>query len=230
MLSSNPDFERKTQRTWGKSDFSPLSSGQLSVDITDRCIIRNNNYFSSDFPQGPPAFWISSYLVSATIVGAAPVCKTSSWSNMYVSPGGRLKPGSTGSYALVLGQRNALWSPQTFQRESHWGSTVYMTERVKGGKRKADREVSPWRQSDRKGVQRCREGGVNCEGEVRSNPEQHRRASWPFLRFDCGMQNHQYFDFSFGNSCVSFFKDIFSLFIGSLRRDPSPGPDTGFLL
>lgn len=26
-----------------------------------------------------------------------------------------------------------------------------------------------------------------------------------------------------------FFKDIFSLFIGSLRRDPSPGPDTGFL-
>lgn len=27
-----------------------------------------------------------------------------------------------------------------------------------------------------------------------------------------------------------FFKDIFSLFIGSLRRDPSPGPDTGFLL
>lgn len=27
-----------------------------------------------------------------------------------------------------------------------------------------------------------------------------------------------------------FFKDIFSLFIGSLRRDPSPGSDTGFLL
>lgn len=27
-----------------------------------------------------------------------------------------------------------------------------------------------------------------------------------------------------------FFKDIFSLFIGSLRRDPSPGPDTSFLL
>lgn len=27
-----------------------------------------------------------------------------------------------------------------------------------------------------------------------------------------------------------FFKDIFSLFIGSLRRDPSPGHDTGFLL
>lgn len=31
-------------------------------------------------------------------------------------------------------------------------------------------------------------------------------------------------------AAFTFFKDIFSLFIRSLRRDPSPGPDAGFLL
>lgn len=158
------------------------------------------------------------------------MCKTSSWSNMYVSPGGRLKPVSTGSYALVGGQRNALWSPQTFQRESHRGSTVYMTERVKGERRlTVERRAGEDRVIEKVCGDAEREALI-VGWRLDRVPDKHRRASWPSLRCVCGMQNHQYFDFSFGNSCVSFFKDIFSLFIGSLRRDPSPGPDTGFLL
>lgn len=52
----------------------------------DRCIIRNTDYFSPDFSspplKSPPAFWISRYLVTVAVFGAAPVCKTSSRSYM----------------------------------------------------------------------------------------------------------------------------------------------------
>lgn len=75
----------------------------------------------------------------------------------------------------------------------------------------------PVRERGKGGVERGREGGIE------------RERPWP-SNLRLWNASHQYFDFSFGNSCVSFFKDIFSLFIGSLRRNPSRPSDTSFLL
>ena len=35
-----------------------LSPQEYDAEMEDRCIISNTVYFSPDFPQRPPAFWI----------------------------------------------------------------------------------------------------------------------------------------------------------------------------
>lgn len=71
---------------------SALSSHQHCSDTADRSIIRNFDYFPPEFPQGPPAFWISRYLVTVAVFGAEPMCKTSSRHYMQVTPGVSMEP------------------------------------------------------------------------------------------------------------------------------------------
>lgn len=70
-------LSEKMQIKHRKAKFCSLSPQEYCADIEDRCIISDTVYFSSDFPQSLPAFWIWSSLVAEAVFGAVPPSKTS---------------------------------------------------------------------------------------------------------------------------------------------------------